>query len=86
MYIVYHLNVSSIRQDSKRLDTIVIDNDLMRRMNMTEDDLYSAAVINIRKPYIANTAEFLQLDPDVYNSVGDSLLIESVSGGQEWQL
>lgn len=77
MYIVYHLNVSSIRQDSKRLDTIVIDNDLMRRMNMTEDDLYSAAVINMGKPYIANTAEFLQLDPDVYDSVGDNLLIIS---------
>lgn len=77
MYIVYHLNVSSIRQDPERLDAIVIDNDLMRRMNMTEDDLYSAAVINMGKPYIANTAEFLQLDPDDYDPVGDNLLIVS---------
>ena len=77
MYIVYHLNVSSIRQDSKRLDTIVIDNDLMRRMNMTEDDLYSAAVINMGKPYIANTAEFLQLDSHVHDPLGDNLLIIS---------
>ena len=77
MYIVYHLNVSSIRHESKILDTIVIDNDLMHRMGMTENDLYSAAVINIGKPYIANTTEFLQLDPDVYDPVGDNLLIIS---------
>lgn len=77
MYIVYHLNVSSIRHESKILDTIVIDNDLMHRMGMTENDLYSAAVINIGKPYIANTTEFLQLDPDVYDPIGDNLLIIS---------
>lgn len=77
MYIVYHLNVSSIRHESKILDTIVIDNDIMHRMGMTENDLYSAAVINIGKPYIANTTEFLQLDPDVYDPIGDNLLIIS---------
>lgn len=38
---------------------------------------FSAAVINMGKPYIANTAEFLQLDPDVYDPVGDNLLIVS---------
>lgn len=77
MYIVYHLNVSSIRQESKIIDTIIIDNDLMRRINMTKDDLYSTAVINMGKPYIANTAEFLQLDSHLYDPVGDNLLIIS---------
>ena len=98
MYIVYHLNVSSIRQDSKRLDTIVINNDLMRRMNMTEDDLYSAAVklysnmnmneiqlwANEVSHMLKDETEFITTDIYIYRS--KSHIIESVPGGQEWQL
>lgn len=64
MYIVYRLNVGSLFSEEKGNYSVVIDNDLMYETGWFESLLYAAAIHNIGEPYIANTVEFLGLDPE----------------------
>ena len=76
MYVIYQVNVSSLFNQPNSIQTVIIDHDVANMMGVHEDDLYLAALMNgNRDAYVANLKEFVGLGEEVYDPVGDDLLI-----------